>query len=253
MTSTNTHFDQKYVVYNITYSGDKLPSKNNSNISPSNYIGSTSIEHIKKGYMGSVSSKKYKNIWKSELKNNLHLFKLEIISYHDTRKEALWKELESQKIFNVVKNPLFVNMSYATPNGYFGSSIFGEDHQMFGKKGILSPNFGRKDSIETKAKKSKSATGFQHSPETKEKLSIINKGKVGEKSQNFGLKRSIEVKQNKSKQEQKFYQIITPDGESFTILGMKKFCIENNLNYSSMYQVSSNKIKHHKGWKCHKI
>lgn len=131
MTSEIIYTDKSYVVYNITYSGNKLPSKNNSNISPSNYIGSTSIEHIKKGYMGSVRSKKYKDIWKSELKNNLHLFKLEIISYHDTRSDAMYKELYIQMIFNALKNPLFVNMSYAAPNGYFGMDISGKNHPLY--------------------------------------------------------------------------------------------------------------------------
>jgi hypothetical protein len=125
MTSTNTYI-QSYVVYHITYSGDKLPSKNNSNITPSNYIGSTSIEQINNGYMGSVASKMYKSIWDSELKGNLHLFKIKIISYHDTRPDATHKELQVQKLFNVVKNPLFVNMAYAQPNGYFGMVQKGE-------------------------------------------------------------------------------------------------------------------------------
>lgn len=50
--------------------------------------------------MGSIESKKYKKIWKQELKNNPHLFNLEIISYHKTRKEAYEKELKIQQIFN---------------------------------------------------------------------------------------------------------------------------------------------------------
>jgi hypothetical protein len=134
MTSEIIYTDKSYVVYHITYSGNKLPSKFNSNISPSNYIGSTSIEQINKGYMGSIRSKKYKDIWKSELKNNPHLFKLEIISYHDTRPDATYKELQIQKLFNIVKNPLFVNMSYAQPNGYFGRDISGENNSNYNNK-----------------------------------------------------------------------------------------------------------------------
>lgn len=111
-----------YVVYHITYVGDKLPTKNNSHITPQNYIGSTSINRIRDGYMGSVSSKKYKSIWKQELKDHPELFHLEIISYHDTRPEATYKELQVHKLFNVAKNPLFVNMSLAQPKGYFGIS-----------------------------------------------------------------------------------------------------------------------------------
>jgi hypothetical protein len=122
MSSTNTYTEQKYCVYITHYSGNALSTKTESTISPSNYIGSTSVDKINNGYKGSVSSKKYKTIWESELKNNPHLFSVEIISYHDTRPEATYKELQLQRIFNVLTNPLFVNMSYAQPKGYLGMS-----------------------------------------------------------------------------------------------------------------------------------
>lgn len=125
MSSTNI-----YCVYHITYFGDKLPAKSNSFISPSNYIGSTSLKQIESGYMGSVSSKKYKDIWTQELIEHPDSFHLEIISYHDTRKEATWKELQIQKLFNVVKNPLFVNMAYASVNGCHGMDKSGPTHHM---------------------------------------------------------------------------------------------------------------------------
>ena len=125
MNSTNIYSDQQYVVYHITYSGDKLPP---------NYIGSTSVTQINKGYMGSVCSKTYKTIWETELKENPHLFTLDIISYHDTRPHATWKELQIQQTFNVVKNPLFVNMSYAQKNGCFGRDVSGKNNPSFHNK-----------------------------------------------------------------------------------------------------------------------
>lgn len=131
-----------YIVYHITYYGNKLPSKDNSNTFPSNYIGSTSKNQIESGYMGSVASKQYKSIWKQELKDHPDLFHLEIISYHDTRSDATWKELQIQKVFNVVKNPLFVNLSLARANGYFGYS----DNSKRGPsptKGRTSPKKGK--------------------------------------------------------------------------------------------------------------
>jgi hypothetical protein len=131
MTSTNTYLNKKYCVYIINYAGNKLPSKNNATETPSNYIGSSTLDKIQKGYMGSVKSKNYKNIWKSELKNNPNLFSVQIISYHDTRPSAIYKELQIQKIFNVVKNPLFVNMSYAAPNGFFGRDVSLQNHPLY--------------------------------------------------------------------------------------------------------------------------
>jgi len=57
-----------YVTYLVTYTGDKLPKF---------YIGSTSEEKVLSGkYFGSVSSKKYKNIFLDEKKKSSR-----IISY----------------------------------------------------------------------------------------------------------------------------------------------------------------------------
>lgn len=110
------YIQKNYCVYITHYFGNLLPQ---------NYIGSTSIKRINKGYRGSVTSQKYKNIWKKELTKNPQLFETQIISTHYTMQESLQKELKLQKIFNVVKNPLFINESYASPNGYFGRSLVG--------------------------------------------------------------------------------------------------------------------------------
>lgn len=110
-----------YCVYLTTYLGDKFPNKS-QNIMPFLYLGSSTVKKVQNDYKGSVLSKRYKEIWKQELKNNIHLFNTQIISLHDTRSEALWKELQLQKMFNVVKNPEFINMAYANKNGCFGAT-----------------------------------------------------------------------------------------------------------------------------------
>lgn len=112
-----------YVVYLITYSGDKMPKY---------YIGSTSLEKILEGYMGTITSKKYKDIYYQEIKDNIELFYLEILSYHNSRKEALEKEYKLQKEWDVVKNENFINQSIAAINGFFGRDV----------KGINNPNYG---------------------------------------------------------------------------------------------------------------
>ncbi len=116
--------NEKYCVYHTIYCGDKFPP---------NYIGSSTVGNVLSGYHGTIKSKKYSDIWKQELKENPDLFSTVIISYHCTRSDALWKELQIQKIFNVVKNPLFVNLAYASPNGFFGRDVSGENNPMFGK------------------------------------------------------------------------------------------------------------------------
>lgn len=139
----------KYVFYHIVYSGKLLPP---------NYFGSGTLEKIKNGYMGSVSSKQYKDLWKIETKNNPHLFKLTIISYHYTRQEAYDKEEKIQRIFNVVDNPLFVNMAFASGKGFFGSN--------------------QPKSEETKRKMSLKAKGKPKSKEAINKMSISKKGTI---------------------------------------------------------------------------
>lgn len=103
--------DNVYCTYLTTYKGNKLPPF---------YIGSSTIKRVKSGYNGSVSSEKYKQIWNSEQKLNNHLFNTTILTTHVNRQEALNKENMFHLTLNVTKNPLYINMSNAIPNGKFG-------------------------------------------------------------------------------------------------------------------------------------
>jgi len=114
-----------YVTYLIIYGGEKLPPL---------YLGSTSLEKIENGYRGSISSKKYKSVFKTELKENFELFDFTILSRHETRIEALEMELYLQKKFDVVKSDKFMNQSLASVNGMFGMDVSGSNNPMFGKK-----------------------------------------------------------------------------------------------------------------------
>lgn len=113
-----------YCVYLTTYRGNKLPSF---------YIGSSSIDNVlNKGYRGSVSSRKYKDIWESELTDNPHLFKTQIIRTTDTREEATSIELKLHIRLNVVKSPMYINMSLAKKNGFGGYDNKGKNHPCYG-------------------------------------------------------------------------------------------------------------------------
>ncbi len=137
-----------YCTYLTTYCGNLLPPF---------YIGSTSVSNVLAGYRGSVKSKLFRRIWESEIHNNHHLFKTRIITYHLKRQEAIEKEFYFHKHFNVVKNPLYINQSFASPNGYFGRSMNGKNNPMYG--------------IEPKIK------GIGHTKATREKISIASKGR----------------------------------------------------------------------------
>lgn len=123
-----------YCVYVTFYSGNKLPPF---------YIGSTKVERILQGYKGSVGSKEYEHLWKTELKCNPHLFKIKILSYHETRKEAYSKECFLQESTNVVNNPLYINKSIANKKGIFGGGFKGHKHTLEHKKSIQQKMKGR--------------------------------------------------------------------------------------------------------------
>ena len=112
-----------FCVYLTVYFGQ-------NNQIPKRYIGSSSIERIKSGYKGSVKSKKYKNIFFSIYDN----CKTRILSKHETHESAILEELRLHMKYNVVKSDFYFNLSYASPNGYFGKITKGKDHQFYGKK-----------------------------------------------------------------------------------------------------------------------
>ena len=90
---------------------------------PNFYIGSTSIDNIQKGYRGSVTSVQYGKIWKNEIKNNPKLFYTYMIpnQFCDNKIDKLHLELKWQKAFDVVRNPMFLNMSFAR-KGFFATT-----------------------------------------------------------------------------------------------------------------------------------
>ena len=104
-----------YCVYLTTYSGDKMPPL---------YIGSSSVNYVEKGYRGSVKSKNFRDIWKKELKENFHLFSVEILSLHQTREEATKEENRIQHERDILKHPnLYINRAFAAPNGCMGAKL----------------------------------------------------------------------------------------------------------------------------------
>lgn len=93
-----------FVTYLTVYSGDKLSAF---------YIGSTTADRIASGYHGSVRSSAYRDVWTSELKEHPEFFESRVLTTHETRDESLLEEERIQKMFDVVRSPVFMNMSYA--------------------------------------------------------------------------------------------------------------------------------------------
>lgn len=93
--------------------------------------------------------------------------------------------------------------------------------------------------------------GKKHSIETKEKLRQINSGKIilestkNKISQKLsGKKHSIERNLKKAK----YYKLISPEGKVYEGIGLKDFCLQNNLCRTCINHVLNNRRSHHKGW-----
>lgn len=92
------------------------------------------MKQISNGYRGTVSSKEYRKVWREELRNNPHLFVTKIISYCETRKEALDREQQIHTAMKVNISPLHINKSIASANGVFGVCLTGKQNGMYNKK-----------------------------------------------------------------------------------------------------------------------
>jgi hypothetical protein len=150
----------EYVVYLTHYQGNLLPPF---------YIGSTIKLKILKGYNGTVTSKKYKSIWNQERRDNPHLFKTEVLSYHATDTEARSREESLQRFYDAPNNPAFINLSLA--------------NKKFGGTGSNSPPFGThptSDLIQRRMAHCKGNTyakGSVKSPELRQQISEKLKGR----------------------------------------------------------------------------
>lgn len=144
-----------FCVYLTVYSGNRLPPF---------YIGSTSSARLARGYVGSVVSRRYRAIWKEEHLSRPHLFRTVILARFQTRDAAYNIERSLQKQLSVIKNPLYVNLSYGHKETAGGWNA-----------GIPAWNRGKTWSPETidKIRRVKS----NPSAATRAKISAANKGR----------------------------------------------------------------------------
>lgn len=122
-----------YCTYLTIYKGSCLPRR---------YIGYSTINKIKKGYNGSIQSKRYKTIYEEEQKVNKHLFRTRILSTFSSKDEAILEEQRLHIKYNVVKNPNYMNESRAFgPIGKY-IDMSGENNPMYG---VIRPDEWREE------------------------------------------------------------------------------------------------------------
>lgn len=142
-------------------------------------------------------------------------------------------ELNEKEIFYINK---YKSLS---PNGYnLAKGGNNRIHSEETKNKISISNKGKIISEETRKKLSDSHKGWIPSEETREKWRKAFSGKPP--SENT-IKGAIE-------HNQKTYTMVSPDGELITFTNMKLFCTENSLSNSKLCLVAKGKIKSHKGW-----
>ena len=145
-----------YCTYLTIYSGNLLPPF---------YIGYTTIENIKAGYHGTVCSKRYEAIWKSELRFNPHLFKTHILTVHESMSDAKDREYRFLKALMVHKNPMYINTAIMGKSFYFDRT-------------------GTRATLEQRENMSKARIGRLHTEESKLKISNTKKGRPNSESHN---------------------------------------------------------------------
>jgi hypothetical protein len=101
---------------------------------------------------------------------------------------------------------------------------------------------------------------FKYSEESKLKMSLTKKGKIFTKEHRekislsqIGRKQTEQQKQKVSEKLQLTWTVTEPNGKSYQITNLRKFCLENNLDQGNMVKVSKGILKKHKGWTCFKI
>jgi len=179
---------KEFCVYITKYSGDKMPPL---------YIGSrATCDVLHNGYHGTVTSKKFKKIWESELRLHPELFYTVIESTHDTRQEALNSEELLQRKHNAVDSDLYINQAYANKKfSNLGRKMSDETRQKM-REAKLGKKFSEEHKAAIGAARRGKGVGVKASAETKQKMSDSHKGKhVGSKNNFYGKKHSEETKQ----------------------------------------------------------
>jgi len=86
--------------------------------------------------------------------------------------------------------------------------------------------------------------------EYSQKQSSCMKSLWNDKNSKFNsIERSLKI----SKALAKPYTIIPPNNKPFNIVGLSKFCEENNLSRKQMSRVASGLLESHRGYKCIKL
>ena len=101
----------------------------------------------------------------------------------------------------------------------------GEKNPQWGKKGELSPNFGK-----------------PRSEETRRKISGAHKGKK------MGKRTATAIGKQLATSAKYLYELIDPNGEVYMTESLQDFAKQYGLTSSCLYRAVNGQLKHHRGW-----
>lgn len=156
------------------------------------------------------------------------------IAHEDKLEEAEQRYLELLKPFD----PKGFNIERVV-RGLGKGVIFTDEH----KAKIGMAHKGRIVSEETRKRTSLSKTGKKIAP-----CSDARRNKI--RIALTGSTKSAEHADKIAETKRKNYIVVSPDGVSYNIKGMRRFCFEHDLNDAAMIRVAQGKQRSHKGWSC---
>lgn len=146
--------------------------------------------------------------------------------------EILCESDDTAKLLNEIEPTIIASYRKRLGKGCYNASLGGES----GRSGCRPWNKGIPRTLDVKQKLRERQLGRKQSVETVAKR--VQKTK--------GMKRSNKTKTIMSST----WFVETPDGKTLTIINLKQFCIENNLSSPCMIGVADGKRQQHKGYKC---
>lgn len=244
---------------NNTYT---ITEQQRSNFKPTYlYIKQHSITGLK--YLGKTTNKNPKKYTGSGVHWKRHIKK------HGKRIETLWvylftdidklvaTALTLSEIFDIVESDSWSNL--ILENGLDGTpvgTVLSEESKQKisnATKGVNNPFYGKIHTEETKLKMSKIHKNKTLSQEHKQKLIQTNTGRICSNDTRSKISNKLMgriISEESINKRAKTYIVIDPDGISYTILNISKFCREHNLCRQNMVKVADGQRLHHKHWKC---
>lgn len=185
---------KKLIEKKIIFSFDKVDDRFHyiyritNKVTGIHYYGSKTSTSLDIGIKYFTSSKDKE--FKKDFKTNTKDYKIKILKIFDNSAEKIIYESYLHQYFNVKKSKKFYNNSNQTPTGFcatgmvYCKNIINNEFLYITKEEFdNNPNLvgiskGIPKTLEHNKKNSESRKGFKQSKETKEKLSLKNKGKV---------------------------------------------------------------------------